>query len=218
MSSLVRVGVFDEQEVVHYGLRSCFSELPDIAFTGAYSHTNSALCAVEQGIIDLLLIDHLLMSGDGLGFIRNLRNNYPELRILMFLATPCPATITLLVNAGAHGIVCKRQPLTVCVHAIRLLASGQNYLCPSTAPFDLLSDQAHGNDAEEALLSAPSLTPREREVLRLCISGLTVTRIAELFCRSLKTVSTQKQAAYRKLGLKSDMDLFRRLARIGVQS
>ncbi|AVJ22735.1 MULTISPECIES: helix-turn-helix transcriptional regulator [Pseudomonas] len=65
---------------------------------------------------------------------------------------------------------------------------------------------------EAALLSYPALSQREREVLRLCISGLTVTRIAEMSGRSLKTVSTQKLAAYRKLGLKNDMDLFRRLS------
>ncbi|WP_281891531.1 response regulator transcription factor [Pseudomonas atacamensis] len=216
MSSLIRVGVLDEQEVVHYGLRFCFSDLPDISLAGAYRRAHLALRAVKQGNIDLLIMDHLLKSGDGIGYIRNLRINHPKLRVLVFLAAPCPTTMTVLMDVGVHGIVCKRQPLIACIHAIRLLASGQRYLCPSIADLSSPPYQAVGNDAEEALLSFPSLTHREKEVLRLCIDGLTVTRIAELSCRSLKTVSTQKQAAYRKLGLKGDMDLFRRLARYGV--
>ena len=39
-------------------------------------------------------------------------------------------------------------------------------------------------------------------------SGLTVSEIALHRHRSIKTVSTQKQAAFRKLGLRSDRDLF----------
>lgn len=218
MSSLIRVGVLDEQEVVHYGLRACFSDLPDIAIAGTYCRPSSALHAIEHGDIDLLIMDHGFKSRDGLDFIRNLNLIHPELPVLVFLADLCPATVRVLLEIGVHGIVCKRQSLSICVQAIRLLATGQHYLCPSLGgihPLDLLSMQAGTQDAETSLLSHSSLSRREREVLRLCISGLTVTRIAELCSRSSKTVSTQKQAAYRKLGLKSDMDLFRTLALYG---
>ncbi|PRB90095.1 hypothetical protein CQ006_25860 [Pseudomonas cedrina] len=93
------------------------------------------------------------------------------------------------------------------------MAAGQRYLCASiTMAEDAGMSDAPTEMGEAALLSYPALSQREREVLRLCISGLTVTRIAEMSGRSLKTVSTQKLAAYRKLGLKNDMDLFRRLS------
>lgn len=52
------------------------------------------------------------------------------------------------------------------------------------------------------------LTPREREVLRCYLSGMSVAQIAEKFSRSNKTISTQKQAGYRKLGIRSDAELF----------
>lgn len=217
MTRLIRVGVLDKQEVVHYGLRASCSDLSDIAVTGAYYRLCDALRAAEQGNIDILIMDYLLKGRDSLDSIRNLGIKYPDLRILMFLTDPCPATVTVLLGAGVHGVVCKCQPLDDCLQAIRLLASGQHYWGPSLGSIDLRDSLSHqaADSAETVLLSQPSLTLREREVLRLCISGLTVTSIAELSSRSLKTVSTQKQAAYRKLGFKNDMDLFRKLAQYG---
>ncbi|MOA66061.1 Transcriptional regulatory protein RcsB [compost metagenome] len=61
-------------------------------------------------------------------------------------------------------------------------------------------------------MSAPSLTPlsrREREVLRLVLQGCSTGEVARRFQRSASTISTQKKAAYQKLGIRSDVELFR---------
>lgn len=219
MSSLIRVGVLDEQEVVRYGLRWHLADQPGISVAGTYSRASDALSAAEQGSIDLLLMGYVLQDSNGQHLIKTIVAHHPKIRILVFLAEPCPATATLLLSMGGHGIVCKREPLEVCVYAIRLLATGQCYQCASiTMAEDPVVPDApiEMGEAEAALLSHPALSRREREVLSLSISGLTVTRIAEISERSLKTVSTQKLAAYRKLGLKNDMELFRTLSRFGA--
>ncbi|MGL4907426.1 MAG: LuxR C-terminal-related transcriptional regulator, partial [Plesiomonas sp.] len=53
-----------------------------------------------------------------------------------------------------------------------------------------------------------ALTPKEREVLRCYINGMTVSEISLKFSRSVKTISAQKQSARRKLNIESDRDLF----------
>jgi DNA-binding CsgD family transcriptional regulator len=53
-----------------------------------------------------------------------------------------------------------------------------------------------------------SLSPREHEVLRCYLAGMSVSDIAAKFARSSKTISTQKQSALRKLGIRSDAELF----------
>ncbi len=52
-------------------------------------------------------------------------------------------------------------------------------------------------------------TPKEQEVLRCFLDGMTVNSIAAKFSRSASTISTQKQSAYRKLGISSDSELFK---------
>lgn len=216
MSSLIRVGVLDEHEMMPGGLHLHLAGQPGIAVAGTYRRASDALSAAEQGSIDLLLVGYALQDINGQHVIKTLAAHYPEIRTLVFLVEPCPATGTLLLGMGGHGIVCKREPLEVCASAIRTLAAGQRYLSASITMVEdagMPGTAVDTSDFEPALLSHPALSQREREVLRLYITGLTVTRIAEMSHRSLKTVSTQKLAAYRKLGLKNDIDLFRRLSR-----
>ena len=53
------------------------------------------------------------------------------------------------------------------------------------------------------------LSKREADVVRLLAEGLTVSEIAGRVGRSRKTISTQKVAAMKKLGLSADVELFR---------
>lgn len=215
MSGVIRVGVLDEHEVVRQGLRAHLSDQPGMAMAGLFDQASEAWQAIERDRVDVLLMDYELEKSAALDFIKTIRSYYPQVSLLAFVAEPLPSIVMLLLGAGVHGIVCKRQPLDVVVQAIRALASGQRYRCSNIAGTQAQDDEAPQwafLGAEDALASHVSLSMREREVLRLCISGYTVTRIAEMFNRSLKTVSTQKLAAYRKLGVKNDMELFKRLS------
>lgn len=57
-------------------------------------------------------------------------------------------------------------------------------------------------------LSGSSLTPRERDIVCLLLSGHSVTTIGRMRHRSVKTVSAQKMSAYKKLGISGDISLF----------
>ncbi|MGL4270873.1 MAG: helix-turn-helix domain-containing protein, partial [Pseudomonas paracarnis] len=59
------------------------------------------------------------------------------------------------------------------------------------------------------------LTPKEREVLRCFLDGMSVSSIAAKFSRSASTISTQKQSAYRKLGVRNDSELFKFIQQFG---
>ena len=54
-----------------------------------------------------------------------------------------------------------------------------------------------------------SLSAREQDVIRCYLTGMTITDIAEKFNRSIKTISSQKASAFRKLGVVSNNELFR---------
>ncbi|MCY1244702.1 Transcriptional regulatory protein RcsB [compost metagenome] len=87
------------------------------------------------------------------------------------------------------------------VHAA--YASGR-YLSPSMAEIAART-APHRPDAH----AHAALSKRELEVVRMFVSGLTVTEIATLLHRSKKTISTQKGSAMTKLGILRDMDLVR---------
>ncbi|KEL36204.1 bacterial regulatory s, luxR family protein [Escherichia coli 5-172-05_S4_C1] len=57
-------------------------------------------------------------------------------------------------------------------------------------------------------LSDCTLTPKEKEVIRLLLAGYDVMAIGRMKQRSVKTVSSQKLSAYKKLGVRGDITLF----------
>ncbi|MGN7738575.1 LuxR C-terminal-related transcriptional regulator [Pseudomonas sp. 22526] len=218
MLNAIRVGVLDEQEVVRYGLCRHLASQSGMVVTGSYRSSNHALRAAHQGEIDLLLMDHTLEQSDGIGLIKTLKKELPQLKLLALMPAPNTVVATLLFTLGVRGVVCKTQPLKAYVEAVRALAAGGLYCCSGLAENQPQAQStttiaAESSDVEAALLTNAVLSSRERDVLRLCISGLTVTQIAYRFGRSVKTISAQKLAAYRKLGLKNDMDLFKNLSR-----
>ncbi|MHC8383995.1 LuxR C-terminal-related transcriptional regulator [Pseudomonas sp. LB3P14] len=214
MLNPIRVGVLDRHEIARYGLCVHLLDQPGIAVSGSYANSATALCGARKEGWDLLLMGELLEHSNRVELIRILRVEQPALRFLVLLDQPHLGTAVTLMAAGAHGVVCKNQPLTDYVEAIRSLASGEFYFCCRLAPeqnFERRVSARHAgiDNVRADLFDSAMLTSREREVLRLCAGGLTVTQIAISSARSVKTISAQKQAAYRKLGLKNDLDLFR---------
>jgi two-component system capsular synthesis response regulator RcsB len=67
-------------------------------------------------------------------------------------------------------------------------------------------------------LSGISLTPKESEVLRLLLRGLTVSDISTRLNRTKQTVSAQKKSAMRKLGVTSEYELYQQLQQLGLAS
>jgi DNA-binding NarL/FixJ family response regulator len=126
--------------------------------------------------------------------------------------------VSLALRCGASGFIGKDSDPGHLLDGVRTVATGIAYLEPQMAT--LLEDrnistqapQAPAKDSKSAidvLIKTNNLTLREREVLRCCLAGMSVTQVADKFSRSIKTISTQKQSAFRKLGLGSDNELFR---------
>lgn len=213
MLKSIRVGVLDRHELVRYGLCIHLLEQPGFTVSGSYNCPANALSDARIKSLDILVIGHLVECTDCTKIIKVLSVEQPALKFLVLLEQPNLATAVMLLTSGAHGILCKSQPVTEYVDAIRSLVAGELYFC-----FRLVRDhrdRSAGFHSKLQIGTGPSwgtgsvLTTREREVLSLCASGLTVTQIAASSARSVKTISAQKQAAYRKLGLKNDLDFFK---------
>jgi DNA-binding CsgD family transcriptional regulator len=63
--------------------------------------------------------------------------------------------------------------------------------------------------AEVVFNNVQLLTPRESEVLRCFLDGMTILQISAKLKRSRKTVSGHKQSGMKKLGIQSDLELFK---------
>jgi DNA-binding NarL/FixJ family response regulator len=111
---------------------------------------------------------------------------------------------------GAKGYVLKQAVSDELVAAVRGASRGSIYLC---------SEIASAFRGAAAQVSSPlaQLSPREREVSRMIIDGLSTKQIARQFSTSLKTVQKQRQAAMRKLDTPNTASFVRKCMDLGLR-
>lgn len=218
--SPLRVAILDDHAMIRKGFGFHIGSEHDLKLVAMYASSCELLAGLRSESVDVLVLDYSLQQDelDGLNLIRLLRIRHPEVRILVFSSAESLATISLALRAGARGFVGKSQEVEELLEAIRTVAGERVYLAPDIA---LELGHVHAGHADDevsrsvrvdsgsALVSNPLLSPKEQEVLRCCLEGMSVSQIAHKFSRSRKTISGQKQSAFRKLGVSCDSELYK---------
>lgn len=214
----VSIALLDDHFLVLRGLSDVLQENPDFDVVGTFTSSKELLNCIKTTKVDVVIADYELAPADvdGLNLIKTLTRLYPNVAVLVISAHYNPATVALALRGGAKGFIGKNRPFEEIHNAALEVSRGRIFIEPLMAQ-ELANQQRHGevlisgNYSEANVRQAVSLSvlsPREQEVIRCFLLGMTVTDIAEKFNRSLKTISGQKQSAIRKLGLKADHELF----------
>lgn len=215
--SPLRIALLDDHALIREALKIRLSLEPDFKVTGVYSNSRDLFEGLRLQATDLLVLDYQLAEGelDGLRLIQSIRTHHPDLRIVIFSSAERPATINMCIRGGATGFVGKTQETDELLRAIRMVALDRIYISPAMAveleklPMPQSTMDNPVFDGDLALADYPHLSPKEREVLRCCLEGMSVSQVAVKFSRSRKTISGQKQSAFRKLGIRTDTELFK---------
>lgn len=209
--------LLDDHEMVRQGIELGLRKETDLDVIGSFSTSRALLDALTQRPADVVVMDFTLGPSDidGLSLIQMLSRRFKRCKVLVVSSHCTRARVTLALKAGSLGVLGKTQQLTELVVAIRTVAQGRIYLQRG-----MLSVLQEGESALRQMTIASkletamplrlsgSLTPKEQEVLRCFLDGMSVNSIAAKFSRSASTISTQKQSAYRKLGIRTDSELF----------
>ncbi|MFL1501590.1 response regulator [Pseudomonas sp. S191] len=215
--SPLRIALLDDHALIRDALKIRLSLEVDFKVTGIYKASRELIEGLDAQPADVLVLDYQLADGelDGLPLIQSVRARHPDVRIVIFSSLERPATVNMCIRAGANGFVGKSQETDELLKAIRMAALDRVYLSPAVAaaleklPSANLTEEDSELNADQALVDYAELSPKEREVLRCCLEGLSVSQVAIKFARSRKTISGQKQAAFRKLGITTDTELFK---------
>jgi len=194
----VRVALLDDHALVLKGLIAHLEKSPAIVIVGSHASSRPFRAMLATMPVDVALIDYSLALDDidGIALIKLLRAAYPKMKILVISAHDQGLVIHSLRQAGADAFVAKSQDPDDVIRAIDAVMTGREFL-----------PMKEGADSSPPAL-VTRLSPREWEVIRQLLEGLTVGQIAARSGRSLKTISTQKSVAYRKLRISSDNELY----------
>ena len=190
----LRLALLDDHEVVRRGTELHLTRDARFSIAASHGRSDELLDSLETLPVDVAIIDLALARGDlcGTDLVIHLREAFPRVPLLAFATLTPTTSLAHLLDAGISGFVGKAEPLPALSDAIVRVSQGLCRLPPGfTSPID-----------------RGELSRNEREVLNLLLEGLTVSEIALRRHRSVKTVSTQKIAALRKLGLRSDAEVY----------
>jgi DNA-binding NarL/FixJ family response regulator len=188
----IRLLVADDHPVVRDGLRAMLATQPDMELVGEAATGTEAVERARGLRPDVVLMDLQMPDLDGPAAIATLREQAPEVRVLVLTTYGTDADITRAVDAGATGYLLKDAPREQLFGAIRAAARGESVLSPSVATRVLGRMRA---PAEEAL------SPRELEILGAVARGLSNKDIGRQLYVSEATVKTHLLRVFSKLGV-----------------
>lgn len=201
-----RVVVADDHPLIVLGVRHALEAFDDLTLIAQARQSTELIEAVRQTPADVVVTDLSMPGGrygDGLTLIGYLRRHFPMLRIVVLTMLGNAALLRRLFEAGAAGVVAKCDDLAHIGLAVRHAMRGMRYVSPSLGPA-----LDHNGARQGCAMRSLALSPREIEVVRLLASGLSVSEIGVRLHRSVKTISSHKISALRKLGAACDADLF----------
>ena len=192
---MIRVLIADDQEIVRTGLRMILDAQQDVEVVAEAEDGPSALAAIKAHRPQVALLDHQMPGMDG-GQIAAavLREELPT-RVLLVSAHADSALVYHALQQGAAGYLPKESSRSEIITAVLDCAAGRDVLDPKIAS---------GLAAEirrRAEPSGPTLSAREREVLKLIADGGSIPMIAKTLFLAPSTVKTHVQRLYEKLGV-----------------
>ena len=194
---MIRVAVVDDHPHVAIALRALLDGTPDIQLVAESRRGSDVAALVRRTRPDVLLLDLFIEPEfDALSAVRDLRADFPDLKVCLLSAYLEPSLVRDLLQAGVHGYILKDDDYVSRIDTIiRDLADGRLYLSPQA--YEALAEATRVEEIEQPL------SEREIEVLRLAKRGLPNPQIAQALHISPGTVRNHLSAVYRKLGVHS---------------
>jgi DNA-binding NarL/FixJ family response regulator len=195
---MVRIFLADNHVLIRGGLRTLLRARRDFSVCGETDNGIEAVKLAVQSKPDVAIMDVDMPGINGIEATRQISKALPNTEILIFTAEDNEDIMRECLRAGAGGYLLKSASDEQIIEAIETLARHRGY---------------YSGFVTEKLLRAgnngSSLTPREREILRLIAQGRRSREIALMLGVSVRTIETHRAASMRKLHLRSVAEVVR---------
>jgi DNA-binding NarL/FixJ family response regulator len=192
----VRVLIVDDHPVTRDGLRTAFNLADEIEVVGEAASGEEAIHVVAETTPDIVFMDVRMPGMNGIQATRQIRENNPDTKIILFTIDESRASVAEAIQAGVSGYLLKDASVGELINAARQAMAGKAVIHPSLT-------QAFIEEVQ--LVDRPSspeapLSPREVEILQKIAYGATTKEVADQLGISFHTVKTHLERIFEKLG------------------
>lgn len=206
MNKPIKVLLADDHVVVRAGTRQLIERHPDISVVGEASNGQEAVQLTANLLPDVVVMDVRMPGMGGIEATRRIKEEYPQVAVLVLTAHDDDEYVFALLQAGANGYLLKTAEADELVKAIRTVMSGQLALTPAVAG-KVVSQFTSGKTLPDLVSNIEhnygGLTEREMDILRLVGKGLTNKEIGRNLYISDRTVQAHLSNIFSKLDVSS---------------
>ena len=195
-----KVVIVEDHRLFREGLKSLLADKPDFEMVGEAGDGLEAIRCIRKHQPNLVLLDLSMPKMNGISVMREIKGQYPEIKILALTIHESDQYVLEAFDAGADGYCLKdagRNELRVAVDSV---LQGKRYISPSISD-NVLEGYLTGRKKLKSKTSWDSITPREREVLKLLGEGYQNKEISDMLHISVKTVEKHRANIMSKLDL-----------------
>jgi DNA-binding NarL/FixJ family response regulator len=211
-----RLLLVDDHAITRSGIRVMAESLDGVEVAAECSTGSDALRACAEIHPNVVLMDLQMPQMGGIEATRRIRQEHPEIQVLVLTVQEDEDAVFEAIQAGAAGYLSKACTLDDLREAIEAVRVGGSYMTPSVAGMAIRSLSQRAEKVKEAARVAEVMTDREREVLAELSRGLSARAISDVLGISERTVNTHIGHLYRKLGVNNRVDAVLEGLRLGL--
>ena len=194
-SANLRVLIADDHPLLLAGLRRVLESQDDIEVVGQARSGPEVVALVERRRPGIVLMDLRMPGSEGFGLIAQLRERWPDVKLVILSASDDKASVDGALHAGARAFIVKSTAPTDVAAVLRQVSSGAIYHAPTA------NAQPGSGEQRSAAPEGPALTDREQQILAAVAHGSTTAVISRELWVSEHTVKFHLTNIYRKLGV-----------------
>lgn len=209
MSNIIRVVLADDHVFVRDGIKSLLETEVNIEVVGEATDGLEALKMVETHKPDLLILDIRMPNLTGIEVVEKLRGQNNTVKIIMLSMHESEEYVLKSIKAGTDGYLLKGSSKEEFLKALHTVANGGKYFSGdiSSILIGQLSNSTVAIETKQTLDEELLITKREKEILKLLLSGKGNKEIAEALDISKRTAEVHRFNLMKKLKVKNLMEL-----------
>lgn len=206
---MIKVGIIEDNNTLRNSLTHLFNHTENMQCVVSLNNLLHVLSEVKKSTPDIILMDIGLPNISGIEGVKMVKENFPDIQVMMFTVFEDDEKIFEAIRVGASGYLLKKTPPEEITEAVRELYNGGAPMSASIARKVIKSFHIQpANNVEEY-----QLTPREKEILHALVDGLSYKKIADKFVVSISTIRTHICNIYHKLHVNSKAEAVAKVLR-----